>query len=331
MQKDLWNSRNKKYMKKNSFEAILALQFVRATEKAAIEAAKWIGKGQSKAADKAAVDAMRSQFNQINFHGEVVIGEGAKDKSYEIFIGEEVGTRKGPRFDIAVDPLEATASVAYGRPNAITVIATGPRGTIYHAIDGYMEKVAAGPKAANLIDLDAPIRTNIVKTAKALGKPVGEITVAVLERGRHEKLIKEIRNAGARVQLFTDGDIAMAIATCLPESPIDLLMGIGGSTEAVLASAALKCLKGEILCRWKPADEKQARELKEAGIRNLSKILSSEDLTKGSDVTFTATGVLTGPLVEGVVFEKEKVITHSVVMSSHPRMLRFIKTHHLLS
>lgn len=318
-------------MKKNSIEATLALDFVRATEKAAIAAAKWIGKGESKLADKAAVDEMRSQFNQINFHGEVVIGEGAKDKSYEIFIGEEVGTKIGPKFDIAVDPLEATASVAYGRPNAITVIATGPRGSIYHAIDGYMEKIAAGPKAAKLIDLDASVRTNIINTAKALGKPIGEITVAVLERPRHEPLIKEIRNVGARVQLFTDGDIAMAVATCLPESPIDLLMGIGGSTEAVLASAALKCLKGDILCRWKPADEKQASELKKAGIRTFSKILSTKELTKGDEVTFTATGVLTGPLVEGVVFERDKIITHSVVMSSSPRMLRFIKTHHLVT
>lgn len=317
-------------MKKASLEANLALEFVRATEKAAIAAAKWIGKGESKAADKAAVDEMRTQFNQIDFHGVVVIGEGAKDKSYELFIGEELGTKKGPRFDIAVDPLEATASVAYGRPNAITVIATGPEGTIYHAIDGYMEKIAAGPKAANFIDLDAPVPANVVKTARALGKPVGEITVAVLERPRHEELIKKIRKAGARVQLFTDGDIAMAVATCLPESPIDLLMGVGGSTEAVLASAALKCLHGEILCRWKPTDEEQGKKLKNAGIRNLTKILTSEDLTKGKDVTFTATGVLTGPLVEGVVFEKDKMITHSVVMSSHPRMLRFIKTHHLI-
>ncbi|MBI3335293.1 MAG: class II fructose-bisphosphatase [Candidatus Portnoybacteria bacterium] len=311
-------------------EVNLALEFVRATERAAIAAAKWIGKGESKAADKAAVDEMRAQFNQIDFSGRVVIGEGAKDKSYEIFIGEEVGTKKGPRFDIAVDPLEATASVAYGRPNAITVIATGPPGTIYHAIDGYMEKIAAGPKAAKLIDLDAPIHVNIAKTARALGKPVGEITVAVLERPRHENLIMQIRKAGARVLLFTDGDIAMAVAACLPESPIDLLMGVGGSTEAVLASAALKCLNGEILCRWKPSDDEQLTKLKKAGIHNLSKILTTQDLTKGKDVTFTATGVLSGPLVEGVVFEKDNIITHSVVMSSNPRMLRFIKTHHLL-
>lgn len=306
----------------------LALEFVQVTELAAIAAAKWTGKGDKKLADKAAVDAMRETLNQIDFSGEVVIGEGAKDKSYELFIGEKVGTGVGPTLDIAVDPLECTSSVAFGRPNALTVIATGPKGSLYKAADSYMEKIAVGPKAKKAIDLDASVKENISKIAGALGKDIGEVTVAVLDRPRHENLIREIRATGARIQIFSDGDIAMALAPCFDESPVDVLMGIGGSSEAVLAATALKCLGGEILCRWKPSDEVHIKRLNDAGIINFDKIFSRDDLAKGDDLAFTATGVIAGPLLEGVIFGKDHSITHTLVMSSEPKMVRFIKTKH---
>ena len=314
----------------------LALEFVRVTEAAAISGAKWIGKGDGKAADGAAVDAMRSCFNQIDFCGEVVIGEGAKDEAPELYVGERLGCKSDPMLDIAVDPLECTASVAYGRPNAISVIAAGPAGSLYKAADSYMEKIAVSGKAAEVIDLDAPTKENIAKVARALGKEIGEITVAVLDRPRHEELIKQIRGAGARVQLFTDGDIAMAIATCMRESPVDILMGIGGSTEAVIAAAALKCMDGEMFCRWKPLDfalgkpnEKHIARLRAAGITDFDRIFSVGDLARGDDVTFTATGVISGPLLNGVVFSSEEVITHSVVISSRPKTIRFLKSRHI--
>ena len=309
----------------------LALEFVSATDAAAIAAALWIGKGDGKAADQAAVDAMRFKLNLIDFNGEIVIGEGAKDEAAELYNGEKVGSGNNPLLidlDIAVDPLECTNSVAYGRPNAMSVIATGPRRSLYRAADSYMDKIAVGPEAAKIIDLDAPVKDNINNIAVALKKDISEITVAVLDRPRHENLIKEIRKTGARVQLFTDGDVAMAIATCMPESPVDVLMGIGGSTEAVLAAAALRCFGGEILCRWKP-ETKHLPRLKAIGITDFEKILKTEDLAK-KRTSFTATGVISGPLLEGVVFNKNAIITHSVVITTEPKILRFIKTYHYI-
>jgi fructose-1,6-bisphosphatase II len=306
----------------------LALDFVRVTELGAIASAKWIGRGDGKAADQDAVDAMRTAFNKMNFNGVVVIGEGAKDEAAELYIGEKVGTGEGPLYEIAIDPLECTSSVANGRSHAMSVIATGPEGSLYHAADSYMEKIATNRLAKGAIDLDAPVKDNVIKVAKALGKDVSEITVAMLDRPRHEGLMKEVRAAGARVQLFSDGDVAMAIATCLRDSPVDILMNTGGSTEAVLAAAALRCFDGEILCRWKPKDEKHKARLAEAGITDYSQIMTAEDLAKGNDISFTATSVLTGPLGDGVVFEGDRIITSSVVMSLNPHTIRFIKTRH---
>ncbi|OGG52618.1 fructose-bisphosphatase, class II [Candidatus Kaiserbacteria bacterium RIFCSPHIGHO2_01_FULL_53_29] len=307
----------------------LALEFVRVTEVAAIAAARWIGRGDGKAADKAAVDAMRKQFNTIEFRGEIVIGEGAKDESHELYIGEKLGNGGGPVFDIAVDPLECTDSVANGLPNALTVIATGPEGSLYHAADSYMEKIAVGPEAAGVVDLDAPVAENIRNVAKALDKEVSEIIVATLDRPRHEQLIAEARAVGARVRLFSDGDVAMALGTCLSRSSVDILMGIGGSAEAVLSAAAMRVLGGQLLCRWKPKDEKHVARLAAAGITDFSKIFTAEDLAKGNDVSFTATGVVTGPLADGVLFASDHMVTHSVVMSSNPKTVRFIKTKHM--
>ena len=307
----------------------LALEFVRVTEVGAIAAAKWIGKGDAHAADRASVDAMREYFNKIDFRGEIVIGEGAKDEAAELYVGEKLGSGNGPLFEIAIDPLECTDSVANGRPNAISVIATGPEGSLYHAADSYMQKLAVGRAAADVIDIDAPVKDNVTKVAHALGKEIGEITVATLDRPRHEKLIQEVRDAGARVQLFTDGDVAMAIATCLRDSPIDILMGTGGSAEAVISAAALRTLNGEILCRWQPKDEKHIKRLNDAGVTDFSKIMRTEDLARGDNISFTATGVISGPLVEGVTFIPEAITTHSIVMATNPKTVRFIKTRHV--
>lgn len=313
-----------------SASGTLALEFVRVTELAAIAAAKWIGRGDGKAADKAAVDAMRSHFNTLDFQGEIVIGEGAKDESHELYVGEKLGNGKGPFVEIAVDPLECTDSVANGIPNALTVIATGPKGSLYHAADSYMEKIAVGPEGKDLIDIDAPVADNIKKVAKALGKEVSELIVATLDRPRHEKLIQEARAAGARVRLFSDGDVAMALGTCLPTSSVDMLMGTGGSAEAVLAAAAMRCLGGELLCRWKPKDDKHIERLNRAGVTDFSTVFRAEDLAKGDDLTFTATGVVSGPLADGVLFAANHIETHSVVMSTNPRMIRFINTTHMM-
>jgi fructose-1,6-bisphosphatase II len=315
--------------KNGSIFASLALEFVRVTEVAAIAAAQWIGKGDKLAADKAAVDAMREYFNTIDFRGKIVIGEGAKDESHELYIGEELGRGGGPLFDIAVDPLECTDSVACGRSNALAVIATGPEGSLYKAADSYMEKIAVGPLAAPVIDLDATVKDNIRNTAKALGKDASEITVAILDRDRHEGLIREVRKVGSRVQLFSDGDVAMAIATCKGSSPVDMLMGVGGSAEAVLTAAAMRCLGGELLCRWKPKDEKHIARLKKAGITDFSPIFRSGDLARGDNVSFTATGVMSGPLVKGVTVGAQYTNTHSIVMSSNPRTVRYISTRHI--
>jgi fructose-1,6-bisphosphatase II len=309
--------------------ANLALELVRVTEVGAIAASQWIGKGDGKAADQASVDAIRAAFNAIEFDGEIVIGEGAKDEAAELYVGEKVGTGKGVAVDIAIDPLECTSSVAYGRPNAMSVIGIGPRGSLYHAADSYMQKLAVGRAAANVIDLDAPTKDTVHAVAKALGKEVGDITVAILDRPRHEGLISEVRAAGARVQLFTDGDIAMAIATCLRDSPIDIMMGVGGSAEAVISAAALRTLGGEILCRWKPKDEKHIARLNAAGVTDFSPILTAENLAKGDSISFIATGIITGPLMEGVTIIPEATTTHSMIMSTNPKTVRFIKTRHV--
>jgi fructose-1,6-bisphosphatase II len=313
----------------------LALEFVRVTEAAAIAAAKWVGRGDAKAADAAAVDEMRDRFNQIDFAGTVVIGEGSKDESAELYNGEKVGrgwrgnADKSARYrmDLAIDPLECTDSVAYGRYNALTVIAAGNKGSLLNAPDTYMEKLAVGPKAAKVIKLDAPTSANIRNTAKALGKKVGDVTVCILDRPRHQQLISEVRKAGARVRLITDGDVAGGIAPCMPESGIDMLMGIGASAEAVLAAVAIKILGGQLLCRFKPKDGHHHNLVKGHGL-NITKIYDVNDLAKGKQLTFTATGVIDGPLLQGVRFNDPAIITHSIVIRGLSGTIRYITTHH---
>lgn len=306
----------------------LALEFVRVTEAAAMACSHWVGKGDKHAADQAAVDAMRERFSSVDFNGEIVIGEGAKDEAPELYVGERVGSGTGPLFDIAVDPLECTDSVANGRPNAISVIATGMEGALFRAPDMYMQKIACGPRAAGAIDLDDSVQTNIERVAERLEKQVGDIVVMVLDRSRHEKLIEEIRAAGARVRLITDGDVAGAIAPSIPESGIDLLMGIGASAEAVLASTAIKCLGGDFQARLQPKDDVQIEALRQMGIEDFQKKLTLDDLARGDDLTFTATGVLDGPLLRGVRYTGEYCITHSVVMRVKTGTVRFLETFH---
>ncbi|TSC86550.1 MAG: fructose-1,6-bisphosphatase, class II [Parcubacteria group bacterium Gr01-1014_8] len=307
----------------------LALEFVRVTEAAAYAAAKWVGKGDKIAADGAAVDAMRERFNEIEFSGTIVIGEGSKDEAPELYTGEKVGKGKGPVMDLAVDPLECTDSVAFGRFNALSVISAGAKGSLLSAPDTYMEKIAAGPGAGKVIDIDAPVATNIKKVAKALGKDVGEITVVILDRDRHIELINDVRKAGARVRLITDGDVAGGIAPCMPESGIDLLMGIGASAEAVLAATAIKIMGGELLCRFKPKDEKHAKLVSDHG-HTTKRIFKTSDLAKGNELTFTATGVIDGPLLQGVRILRDIAITHSLVIQGVSGTLRYITTHHKL-
>ena len=306
----------------------LALEFIRVTEAAALAAVKWVGKGDAKAADKAATDAMRQTFNTIDFKGLVVSGEGKKDEAPQLYEGEIIGTGAGAEIDLAVDPLECTDSVSNGRPNAICVIAAGPRKSFLAAPDVYLDKIAVGPEAAGRIDLDKSVAENIKIVAEALKKPASEVTVVVLDRPRHEDLISQIRSAGARVRLITDGDVAAAIATARHESPIDVLLGIGGGVEGVQAAMALKCLGGELQARFKPKNADQEQKLAAAGLDKLSK-LNMSDLVLSDEVMFVATGVIDGPLLKGIAFDRGAPISHSIVIENQTKTIRFIETRHV--
>ncbi|MBL8030555.1 MAG: class II fructose-bisphosphatase [Candidatus Doudnabacteria bacterium] len=311
----------------------LALEFVRVTEAAAIAASKWIGRGEAKRADGAAVDEMRKRFNQIDFRGTIVIGEGSKDEAPELYAGEKVGQgwssgfKKNEVFDLAVDPLECTDSVAFGRYNAMSVIASGSKGSLLSAPDTYMEKLAVGPKAVKAVKLGAPVKMNLEKTARALNKKVKDLTVCVLDRERHKDLILQIRKSGARVRLITDGDVAAAVATCLPESGIDMLLGIGASAESVLAGTAVKILGGQLFARFSPLKDSHKELLKNAGLKD-SKVYSVSDLCKGRILTFTATGIIDGPLLEGIKTYNNAVVTHSIVIRGMSGTVRYITTYH---
>ena len=253
------------------------------------------------------------------------------DEAPELYIGEKLGTGDGEEMDIAVDPLEATDSVAWGRSNAISVIATGPKGSLLRAPEVYMEKLAVGPQARDVIDLNAPIGENIRRVAQACGKDPEEVTAVVLDRPRHKDLIAEIRAAGARVRLITDGDIAGAIAASLPESGIDILAGVGKSPEAVIAAVAVKALGGALQCRFAPRNEEDKKLIDGCDIEEQYRaggVLAADNLARGTKLTFTATGVLDGPLAEGVRFESDHIITHSVVMRVQSGTVRFITARH---
>jgi fructose-1,6-bisphosphatase II / sedoheptulose-1,7-bisphosphatase len=310
-------------------ERILTLEIVRVTERAAVSAARLRGHGQEKAADQAAVDAMRRELNKMPIEGTVVIGEGERDEAPMLFIGEKVGINAGPKVDIAVDPLEGTTLCAKNMPGAIATMAMADGGTLLHAPDVYMQKIAIGPGyARNVIELDAPPAENIRRLAKAKDVPMSAITALVLDRPRHAELIAAIRSTGAAVRLITDGDVAGVIHTATPdETGVDIYIGTGGAPEGVLAAAALRCIGGQMQCRLiLDSDEKRQRAAK-MGVTDPRFIYGIEDMAKG-DCLFAATGVTDGSLLSGVKFRKDVIVTETVVMRSVTGTVRYIKAEH---
>ena len=304
----------------------VGLDLVRITENAALACARWMGRGDKNAADQAAVTAMRKAFDQVDIRGTVVIGEGERDEAPMLYIGEQVGSGWGPEVDIALDPLECTNSVAYGRPNAMAVIALAARGHFLHAPDTYMEKIAVGPKAAQAIDLSRSIEENLEAVAAAKGYHLDDLTVVILDRPRHEDLIQKVRKTGARIHLIPDGDVSAAIATALDSTGVDVLVGTGGAPEGVLAAAALRCLGGAIQGRLMfRSDEEKARARK-MGITDLGRIYRETDLASGDSITFATTGVTDGDMLDGVRFSGNTAETHSMVMRVKTATVRTIRT-----
>ena len=311
----------------------LALEFVRITEAAALASAKWMGRGDNIAADQAAVDAMRKAFDSVRIDGTVVIGEGERDEAPMLFIGERVGrkTDDSPRVDIALDPLEGTNICSAGGVGAISVIAVAESGNFLHAPDTYMDKIACGPEARGVIDIDASPSENINRVAEKLGKPVEDVTVMILERPRHAELIAAVRKLGARIHLIGDGDVSAAIASAWPDSGIDLLIGVGGAPEGVISAAALQCLGGDFQGRLKFRNEEEKARATKMGIKDLNKKYRIDELAKGS-VMFCATGITDGPFLRGVkTLAGRQAKTQSVVMRSTTGTIRTIEAHHHLS
>ncbi len=311
-------------------ERNLALEFVRITEAAALASARWMGRGQEKAADQAAVDAMRKAFDSVRIDGTVVIGEGERDEAPMLYIGEKVGRRgeDAPAIDIALDPLEGTTICAKGGVGATSVIAVAERGKFLHAPDTYMDKIACGPAAKGVIDLDLSPTENIKRVAEKLGKPVEDMTVVILDRERHAELIQEVRKTGSRIQLIGDGDVSAAIAAAWPDSGIDLLIGIGGAPEGVISAAAMQCLGGDFQGRLKFRNNEERERAKKMGIQDLDKKWTIDELAHGK-VMFCATGVTDGPFLKGVkVLPGRRATTHSVVMCSETVTIRTIDTQH---
>jgi fructose-1,6-bisphosphatase II len=309
----------------------LALELVRVTEAAALGAARWIGRGDKEAADQGAVDGMRAVLNTVSMNGVVVIGEGEKDEAPMLYNGEHVGDGTGPEVDVAVDPLEGTRLAAFGQPNAIAVIAVAERGTMFFpGAAFYMNKIVTGADAADAIDITKSPTENVRNVAEAKGKSPREVTVYVLERERHERLIAELRQSGARVHLIRDGDVAPAIAAAHGGmADIDLVMGIGGTPEGVLAAAAIKCLSGAMQGRLWPRDDEERRKLDEAGY-DVDKVLTTNDLVRGEDVFVAATGVTTGALLQGVRFAPDHAMTESIVLRSRSGTVRRVEAQHSL-
>lgn len=312
-------------------ERELALEFVRVTEAAAIEAGRLMGRGDKNGADKLAVDAMRAMLDTVDIRGTVVIGEGEMDEAPMLYIGESIGDGEGERVDIAVDPLEGTNLVAKGLPGAIAVMAVAPQGQLLHAPDMYMDKIVAGPAGRGVIALDAPIEDNLRVLAERLGKSVQDVTVVVLERPRHEELIHRIRAVGARIRLITDGDVSPAVAACVTDSGIDLLVGSGGAPEGVIAAAAVKCLGGEMQARLLPEDEVQEKRVRQMGLNDPKQLLQLDDLVHGDDVLYVATAITDSDLLEGVHYGPRFCSTHSVVMRALSGTVRFVRADHQLN
>jgi fructose-1,6-bisphosphatase II len=309
----------------------LAMELVRVTEAAALAAGRWVGRGDKIAADQAAVDAMRLMLDTVSMDGVVVIGEGEKDEAPMLYNGEPVGTGDGPAVDVAVDPIDGTRLTAIGQPNALSVVALAERGSMFFpGAAVYMEKVAAGPEAADAIDITASADENVRRVAKAKGVEPADITVVILDRERHADMISACRGAGAQVFLITDGDVAGAIAAALPSTGIDMLFGIGGTPEGVIAAAALKCLGGAIQGRLYPRNDEERAALIDGGY-DIEAVLGTDDLVAGQDVFFAATGITTGSLLHGVAYDHDSATTYSMVMRSRSGTVRRIEAHHELA
>jgi fructose-1,6-bisphosphatase II len=307
----------------------LALESIRITEAAALASARTMGRGDRNGADQAAVEAMRRAFNDLHINGEVVIGEGERDEAPMLYIGERLGRCQpgDPEIEIAVDPLEGTNLCATGAPNAIAVIAIGQKGRLLRAPDTYMDKIAVGPRAKGAIDILKSPTENLRRVADALGKYVEDLTVVILDRPRHDRLVKEVREAGARIKLIGDGDVSGAINTCFPETGVDLLMGIGGAPEGVISAAALRAIGGDMQARLVFRSDLERERAREMGMMDLDKVLAAEELA-GGDVMFAATGVTNGDFLRGVRFTGDGAVTHSLVMRSKTGTVRFIETRH---
>jgi fructose-1,6-bisphosphatase II len=308
----------------------LGLELVRVTEAAAMASGRWAGHGDKVGGDAAAVDAMRALIAGVAMDGVVVIGEGEKDDAPMLFNGERVGNGTGPVCDVAVDPVDGTTLLAKGQPNAVSVIAVAPRGAMYDpSTVFYMEKIVVGPDAVGCVDLDAPVAHNVREVAKVKGGSPADVTVVVLDRPRHQELVAELRAAGARIRFIPDGDVAGAISTARPGTGADLLMGIGGTPEGVIAAAALTCLGGEILGRLHPTSEGERRRARDAGL-DLSQVLTTSDLVGESDVYFCATGITDGELLPGVRYGRGRIETSSLIMRSKSGTIREIHSTHSL-
>ena len=306
----------------------LALELVRVTETAAIAASRWIGRGEKNLADQEAVDAMRRMIGTVAMNGIVVIGEGEKDNAPMLYNGEKVGDGSGPACDVALDPIDGTTLTAKGMNNAISVIAVSERGSMFDpSAVFYMEKLVAGPESADVVDITAPAKVNLKAVAKAKHMSVSELTAVVLDRPRHDELVRDIREAGARIKFITDGDVAGAVMAARAGTGIDLLMGIGGTPEGIIAACAMKCLGGVIQGRLKPRSEEE-RERAQAANLDLNQVLTTNDLVSGNDVFFAATGITDGELLKGVRFAPNGITSNSIVMRSRSQTIRLIESEH---
>lgn len=305
---------------------------IRVTEAAALAAARWMGKGDAAAADRAAISAMHTAFNAIDFHGSILVGEGDRGATDELFAGAQIGAaeRNNGRaeFDLVVDALESTRSVAFGRANAMSVVALAPRGSFLAPPTMYLEKIAVGPQAADAVSLNLSIEENLHRVADAKGYAIHDLTVVILDRGRHGELIEDVRKTGARIHLISDGDLAASIAAALPGSGIDIVVGTGGAISGVLTAAGLRCVGGQLLARLAPTDDHELIQARANGPVDLKKIYTAEDMVGGNNIMFAATGVTDGDMLNGVRYRADGATTHSLVMRSASRTRRFIVTEH---
>ncbi|MEJ5915100.1 class II fructose-bisphosphatase [Pseudokineococcus sp. 1T1Z-3] len=309
----------------------LGLELVRVTEAAAMAAGRWVGRGDKNGADGAAVNAMRRLINTVEMAGTVVIGEGEKDEAPMLFNGEEVGDGTGAACDVAVDPIDGTRLTALGMPNAVAVLAVAERGAMFDpSAVFYMDKLATGPEAADVVDIRLPVRENVRRLARAKGTQVEDVTVVLLDRPRHEGLAQEIRDAGARIQFITDGDVAGAIMAARPDTGVDLLLGVGGTPEGIIAACALKALGGVLQGKLAPTDDDERQKALDAGL-DLDAVLTTDDLVKGDNCYFVATGITDGELVKGVRYGPGTIRTQSLVMRSKSGTIRVVDSEHRLS